>query len=162
MTAAEIRAVEAEGAEALLDTGLSVPLKSLRLPFGKSITLRVVMRRPTFGGQIRIAKEWLKMGVTSAEMWKMDHEAQMKFLVEHGKSVSRMIAMMICRGWLSRHLLIRPTSWFVRNMMSHEYLIDVVKKFVSLIGTDPFISIIRLAESVNPMPLRLSQDGKAS
>lgn len=149
-----IRQIEKEGAEALLDTGLSVPLKELHLPFfKKSFHLRVTMRRPTLAGQIRIAKEWLAMGVTSEEM---------QFLVKHGKKISRMVAYTLCRGWISRHLLVGLTAWAVRNWMENKYLISVIKKFVGLMGTDSFTSIIKSAETVNPMKLRKSQKKKGS
>lgn len=158
-----IRQIEKEGAEALLDTGLSVPLKELHLPFfKKSFHLRVTMRRPTLAGQIRIAKEWLAMGVTSEEMWRFTKEEEMQFLVKHGKKISRMVAYTLCRGWISRHLLVGLTAWAVRNWMENKYLISVIKKFVGLMGTDSFTSIIKSAETVNPMKLRKSQKKKGS
>lgn len=158
-----IRQIEKEGAEALLDTGLSVPLKKLHLPFfKKSFHLRVTMRRPTLAGQIRIAKEWLAMGVTSEEMWHFTKEEEMQFLVKHGKKISRMVAYTLCRGWISRHLLVGLTAWAVRNWMENKYLISVIKKFVGLMGTDSFTSIIKSAETVNPMKLRKSQKKKGS
>lgn len=158
-----IRQIEKEGAEALLDTGLSVPLKELHLPFfKKSFHLRVTMRRPTLAGQIRIAKEWLAMGVTSEEMWHFTKEEEMQFLVKHGKKISRMVAYTLCRGWISRHLLVGLTEWAVRNWMENKYLISVIKKFVGLMGTDSFTSIIKSAETVNPMKLRKSQKKKGS
>lgn len=158
-----IRQIEKEGAEALLDTGLSVPLKELHLPFfKKSFHLRVTMHRPTLAGQIRIAKEWLAMGVTSEEMWHFTKEEEMQFLVKHGKKISRMVAYTLCRGWISRHLLVGLTAWAVRNWMENKYLISVIKKFVGLMGTDSFTSIIKSAETVNPMKLRKSQKKKGS
>lgn len=158
-----IRQIEKEGAEALLDTGLSVPLKELHLPFfKKSFHLRVTMRRPTLAGQIRIAKEWLAMGVISEEMWHFTKEEEMQFLVKHGKKISRMVAYTLCRGWISRHLLVGLTAWAVRNWMENKYLISVTKKFVGLMGTDSFTSIIKSAETVNPMKLRKSQKKKGS
>lgn len=163
MTDEAVRQIQREGAEALLDTGLSVPLKALRLPFvRKELKIRVTMRRPTLAGQMRIAREWLKMDVTSEQMWKFTHEEQMEFLANHGKGVSRMIAMTVCRGWWSRHLMVRPMAWAVRNWMDNRYLIDCMRKFVALMGTDPFIVIIRSAEAVNPMRLRLSREEKGS
>ncbi|WP_373174983.1 hypothetical protein [Prevotella merdae] len=158
-----IRQIEKEGAEALLDTGLSVPLKEWHLPFfKKSFHLRVTMRRPTLAGQVRIAKEWLAMGVTSEEMWHFTKEEEMQFLVKHGKKISRMIAYTLCRGWISRYLLVGLTAWAVRNWMENKYLISVIKKFVGLMGTDSFIDIIKSAEAVNPMKLRKSQKTKGS
>ena len=37
------------------------------------------------------------MGVSSEQMWGFDKEQQMQFLAEHGKSISRMIAVTMCR-----------------------------------------------------------------
>ena len=158
-----IRQIEKEGAEALLDTGLSVPLKELHLPFFKKpILLRVTMRRPTLAGQIRIAKEWLAMGVSHEEMWHFSKEEEMQFLAKHGKKLSRMVAYTLCRGWISRHLLVGLTAWAVRNWMESKYLVSVTKKFVGLMGTDSFTDIIKSAETVNPMKLRKSQKKKGS
>lgn len=158
-----IRQVERETADALLDVGVSIPLKSFRLPFRKKpVQLRVTMRRPTMNGVIRISREYLKMGVSSEEMWHFDKEEEMQFLAEHGKGVSRMIAHTICRGWLSRHLLVGLTAWLIRNWVEHEYLLAAMTKFVCLMGTDPFIPIIRSAERINPMKPRLSHEKKGS
>lgn len=158
-----IRQIEREGAEALLDIGVSVPLKALRIPWRKRpLELRVTMKRPCMSGQLRIARTYLSMGVTSEEMWKFSKEEEMTFLVKHGKKVSRMIAYMICRGWLARKICVGLTSWFIREMMTYEYQMEVMKKFVTLMGTDPFIPIIRSAEISNPMKLRLSHVKKGS
>ena len=73
-----------------------------------------------------------------------------------------MIAYMICRGYFARKFGVWLTSWFIRNFMTHEYQIEVMKKFVTLMGTDPFIPIIRSAEISNPMKLRLSHVKKGS
>ena len=158
-----IKQIQREGADALLDVGVSVPLKAFRIPIRKNpVELRVTMKRPYLSGQIRFARTYLSMGVTSEEMWQMDKEDEMAFIAMHGKELSRMIALTICRGWWSRHLLLRPTAWFVRNMMEPEYITGAIKRFVSLMGTDPFIPIIRSAEMTNPMKLRLSQEKKGS
>ena len=158
-----IRQIQREGAEALLDIGVSVPLKALRIPWRKRpLVLRVTMKRPCMSGQLRIARTYLSMGVTSEQMWKFSKEEEMSFLVKHGKKVSRMIAYMICRGWLARKFCVGLMSWFIREMMTYEYQMEVMKKFVTLMGTDPFIPIIRSAEISNPMKLRLSHVRKGS
>jgi hypothetical protein len=158
-----IKQIQREGADALLDVGVSVPLKAIRIPFRKNpVELRVTMKRPYLSGQIRFARTYLSMGVTSEQMWNMDKEEEMTFIAEHGEELSRMIAYTICRGWWSRHLLLWPTAWFVRNMMEASYITGAIKRFVSLMGTDPFIPIIRSAEKTNPMTLRLSQKKKGS
>ena len=158
-----IRQIQREGADALLDIGVSVPLKAILIPFKKSpLVLRVTMKRPCMSGQLRIARTYLSMGVTSEQMWNFTKEEEMQFLVKHGKKVSRMIAYMICRGYFARKFGVWLTSWFIRNFMTHEYQMEVMKKFVTLMGTAPFIPIIRSAEMANPMKLRLSRRKKGS
>ena len=158
-----IKRIQREGADALLDVGVSVPLKAFRIPFRKKpVRLRITMKRPYMSGQLRVARIYLLMGVTSEEMKKYTKEEEMKFLLEHGKSVSRIMAYAVCRGYLSRHLLVGLTAWFVRNFVEHKYLMVAFRTFVRLMGTDPFINIIRSVERANPMKLRLSQKGKGS
>lgn len=159
----DIKQIQREGADALLDIGVSVPLKSFRIPLRKNpVELRVTMRRPYLSGQIRFARTFLSMGVTSEQMWNFSKEEEMRFIAEHGKELSLMVACTLCRGWWSRHVLLRPTAWFVRNCMAQDYLTGAVKRFVSLMGTDPFIPIIRSAEMTNPMKLRLSRKKEGS
>ena len=157
------RLVEREGAAALLDGGVSVPLKELRLPLRKKpVKLRVTMRRPRLGGLIRLAGVYLKLGVTAAEMEKFTKEQEMAFIAAHGKDISLMVALTLCRGWWSRHLLLRPAAWWIRHWMETRHLMACMRKFVLLLGTDPFTSIIRSAERTNPMKPRLSQARKGS
>lgn len=79
------RLIQREGAAALLDRGVSVPLKDIRLPFRKPLRLRVVMRRPRLGGLIRLARVYLSLGVTAKQMNKFTKEEEMAFLATHGK-----------------------------------------------------------------------------
>jgi len=159
-----IRQIQREGADALLDIGIEVPLKRLRLPWRKKpVELTVTMKRPYMSGQIAFARTYLQMGVTSSEMWDFTKEEEMKFLADHGRELSRMIVLTLCRGWWSRRWPVIPVvSWFVRNFMEPEYIGAVTKRFVSLMGTDPFMSIIISAERTNPMKLRVSQREKGS
>jgi hypothetical protein len=163
MDAATARMVQREGAAALLDRGVSVPLKDMRIPFRKKpLKLRVVMRRPRLGGLMRLARVYLSLGVTADRMKKFTKEEEMAFLAAHGKAVSRMIAYTLCRGWWSRHLLVGLTAWWVRHFMEPAYMEAAMRNFVFLLGTDPFTNFIRLAERTNPMKLRLSQRRKGS
>jgi len=158
-----IRRIQQEGAEALLDAGVSVPLKEVRLPFRKEpIRLRVTMKRPTMSGQLHIARTYLSMGVTAKEMGAFTKEEEMAFIANHSKAVSRIIAYAICRGYVARHLLVGLTAWWIRNFMEHRYMMGAFMTFVRFMGTRPFISIIRSAEMSNPMNLRLSQKRKGS
>lgn len=153
-----IRVIQQEAAEALLNVGVSLPLKELRLPFRrKPVVLRVTMRRPCMSGQIEIARTYLSMGVSSAEIENFSKEEQMRFLADHGEKICRMIALT-----LGNKSLARPLTWFVMHFVRYEYQLAAVRKFVSLMGTDPFIPIIRSAEKTNPMRLRLSQRKRGS
>ena len=157
------REIERESADVLLDAGVSVPLFSFKFPFLKRrFTVRATMRRPTLAGQIRIALWYNRMGVTSEQMWDFDKEQQMKFLAEHGYEISRIIAVTLCRGWWAQRLFERPMAWFVRHKMPHDYMLAAMTRFVTLMGTDPFLPIIRSAERMNPMKPRLSRKATGS
>ena len=154
-----IRKIQREGAEALLDAGVSLPLKDLRIPFRKEpLRFRLTMKRPTLARQIKIAHAYLTMDTTAAELEAMDHKEQMQFLARHGKTLSRIIALTMERWWLPSWLL----SWLVRHCMKYEYQKAAFREFVLLMGTQSFTTIIRSAEMTNPMRLRLSQGKKGS
>lgn len=141
-----------------MNVGVSLPMKAFRIPFCKKpIVLRVTMHRPTMAGQIEIARTYLSMGVTSSEMEKFSKEEQMRFLADHGDKICRLIALT-----LGRPVYVRLLTWFVKHFVRYEFQMAAVRKFVSLMGTDPFIPIIRSAEKTNPMKLRLSQKKKGS
>lgn len=157
MDEATARAIQREAADALLNRGVSIPIKEIKLPLCKRpIKLRVTLKRPYMSGQIEFARIYMSMDVTAEQMDAFDKEAQMQFLARHGSKISRMIACAVCVGPI-RRLFMRPVSWFIRNCVEQRYQIAAVTRFVSLMGTDPFIDIIRLAERTNPMRLRLSQ-----
>jgi len=122
MDEAVIKQIQREGADALLDIGVSVPLKAFHIPFRKSpLELRVTMRRPYMSGQILFARTYLSMGITSEEMWGFSKEEEMQFLASHGKAVSRMVAYTLCRGPFSRRVLLRPVAWLIRNFMEQAF-----------------------------------------
>ena len=157
------RMIEKEAAEALLDRGVSVPFKDFRIPLKKKpVKIRMTMRRPTLSAQIEIARLYLSMGVTTEEAVGMPKMRQMQFMAEHGKELSRIMVYTVCLGYVSRHLFVGLMAWAIRNFVEYKYQIAVVRKFESLMGTDPFIPIIRSAERTNPMRLRLSRKKKGS
>lgn len=152
------RAIEREAAEALLDVGVTLPLLSVRLPLTRRrVTVRVTMRRPTLGRMIEIARIYLSTGVRAEELERMTKEEEMRFLADHGKAVSRMIALTLGSWWKTGLL-----AWAVRHMVRHEYQLAAMRRFVSLLGTDPFLNIISSAERMNPMRRRLSRERKGS
>lgn len=158
-----VRRIQKEGAEALLNTGVSVPLKEFRLPFKKKpVRLRVTMKRPYMSGQLSIARTYLSMGVTSTQMEAFTKEEEMKFIVEHSKAISRIIAYTICQSYVSRHLFVGLAAWFIRNFVEDRYMMVAFRTFIRLMGTKSFTTIIRSVEISNPMKLRLSQKRKGS
>lgn len=157
------RAIEKEAAEALLDRGVSVPFKDIRLPFGKKpLKVRITMKRPTLAGQIEIGRQYLEMDTTAEEAMKLSRMEQMRFMARHGKRLSRILAYTVCRGYISRHLLVGLTAWLVRHFVEYRYQLAAAGQFERLMGTVPFMSIIRSAERTNPMKPRLSQGKKGS
>lgn len=157
------RMIEKEAAEALLDRGVSVPFKDIRIPWRKKpLTIRMTMRRPTLSAQIEIARLYLDMGVTTEKVEQMSKMRQMAFLATHGKTLSRIMAYTVCRGYVLRHLFIGLLAWAIRNFVEYKYQVAAVRTFESLMGTDPFTPIISSAERTNPMRLRLSQRMKGS
>lgn len=155
--------IEQEATEVLLDRGVSVPFKDIRLPFRKRpLRLRLTMRRPTLEAQIRIARLYLKMGATPGEVSAWPKRLQMRFLAEHGRDLSRIMAYTVCLGYTRRLLFVGVVSWLIRNFVPYCYQLAAVGTFESLMGTDPFMPIIRSAARMNPMKPRLSREGKGS
>ena len=149
--------VELEAADALLDIGVSLPLKQIRIPFLKPITVRVTMRRPCLGSQINIARQYVKLGVTYDQMLSFTKDQEMHFMATQGKRVSKMIALTICRGPVSGFLLSDLTAFLLRWFVDDLYLQGANVRFVALLGTKSFTSIIRSVERANPLKPRLSQ-----
>lgn len=155
--------IELEGTEALLDIGVSVPLKTIRIPFTKKeFIFRLTMKRPRLGNQIKIARLYLEMNITYRQMKLFTKEEEMAFIALHGKKVSKMVALTICRNGLSGSILCRPLAWFLRTFVEDKYLLSANLHFISLMGTKNFMTIIRSVEEANPMKPRLSQRVKGS
>ncbi|MDR0505449.1 MAG: hypothetical protein LBH32_01340 [Dysgonamonadaceae bacterium] len=156
--------IEAQVADALLDVGVRIPLKTFHFPFRKKpVQLRVTLKRPCLGTQIRIARLYLEMDVTCDELAAYNKEKQMHFMSEHGAKVSRMIALTICRGLVSGYLFSGIVAWFLRWFVENIYMEAAYERFVSLLGTTSFENIIKSAEMTNPLkPLNLSQKRKGS
>jgi hypothetical protein len=156
--------IEAEVAEALLDGGVQIPLKAFRLPFRKEpMRLRVTLKRPCLGTQIRIARLYLKIGVRAEQLQSFKKHEQLQFMAEHGRMISRIIALTICRGLITGYLFSGITAWLLRWFVENIYLEASFEKFVLLMGTHPFENIIKSVQEMNPLtPLNLSQKTKRS
>lgn len=152
--------VEIEAAEALLDVGVSLPFLQFKIPFReKPLSIRVTMKRPCLGSQIRIAKLYLELGVTHEEMEQFNKHEEMAFLAIHGKRVSKMVALTICRGAISG-IFAGFIAWLLRWFVPDKYLQGANQRFVSLLGTKSFTRIIESVQIANPLKPRTSQEEK--
>jgi len=155
--------VEQAAAEALLDRGVSVPFKEVRIPFTKRTWQpRVTMRRPRLGGQIRIARIRLGMETTADELDGFTPEQEDAFMARHGRALSRMIALTVCRGWLSGIVLAPLVAFIIRWRVDERFILAAHDTYISLLGAKSFSPIIRSAEILNPMKPTLSHKRKGS
>lgn len=143
--------IELLAAKVLADNGISLPL---RLPGDRH--MRWVMRIPNLESRVRISKMYLKMGVKYTDLGKYTFEQKLDFMRKHTKTVSRMVAYGIVRGWILGRLLNRPVAWMLRNCMHPAALEEAWMLAIGTMNTVPFGNIIRLAEVMNLMSPNLS------
>lgn len=151
------RNFEIEAAEALLDVGVSLPFFKI---FSRQV--RLTMKRPYLGGLVRYSRLYLKLGHTFSEIESFSNDDALRFLSKHGQHLSQMLALTICRGWLSGWLFVHPMAWLIRMSMPPEYLLQVNIIFGRLLSTRPFTTIISSIEAANPMRPRLSLPRKGN
>ena len=152
-----------EAAEALLDMGVSLPFKDIKIPFTSNrFTLRLTMKRPCLGNQIRIARLYMTLGVTYETMLTFDKHEQMLFLAKHGKTISKMISLVVLRGGVTGLLFSSLLAWLIRWCVNDKFIAAANTEFVHLLGTKNFMNIIRSCETANPLKPRLSQRKKGS
>lgn len=133
-----------------------------KIPFRKKpISLRLTMRRPCFGNQIRIARKFLGMGVSYEEMEAFTKDEQLQFIAQNGKTVAQMVALTICRGKLSG-IFAPLLAWLLLWLVDDTFLLLANLHFIPLIGTQHFTNIIKSCEWSNPLRPRLSQKRKGS
>ena len=155
--------IEKEAAEALLDIGVSLPFFRFKLPFFKKpIIIRLTMKRPCLGNQLALTRIYLQLGLTFEEIEKFNKHEEFAFMALHGKRLSQMIALTICRGAISGKLLSRMLSWLICWFVPREYLLGAIRNFVPLLGTRDFLPIIKSVQIANPTKLRMSQKRKGS
>lgn len=151
--------IEKEAAEALLDVGVSLPF--LKIPFTRRY-LRVTMKRPCLGNLFRITRLYLSMGVTCEQMQKFTKHEELEFISKHGKTITRMVALAICRGRIVGLLFSGIMAWLIRCFMDDKYIYAAGLQFVQLLSVKSFMPIIKSAEVMNPMTPRKSQTAKGS
>ncbi|MDE5706913.1 MAG: hypothetical protein K2H69_01890 [Alistipes sp.] len=146
--------IEIEAAEALLDIGVSLPF--FKIPFTRKV-VRLTMRRPCLGGQIRLARLYLRTGITYEEMLKFSKHEELAYMALHGRRVSKMVALTICRGAISGTLFSGILAWLLRWLVDDRYLRAAGMQFLRLLGTKSFMTVIRSVSTANQMRPRLSQ-----
>lgn len=155
--------IEIEAADALLDVGVSLPLLRIKIPFRrKSLQIRLTMKRPCLGNQIRIAKLYLETGTTHEAMERFNKHEELAFMALHGVRISKMVALTICRGKLSGWLLTPIVAWLLRWIVDDRWIQGANLRFITLLGTKSFMNIIGSVELVNPLAPRTSQKRKGS
>lgn len=149
-------------AEALLDYGVSLPLWRLKLPFLREWKIKVVMRRPYLGSRIRALRHYAKLGVSYEELTTMSRDQEIDFVAKHGKTIARIVAQCICRGYISGLILAPLVAWLILWRTRDEQLMLSCVIMVSLISTQNFAPIIRSMQMSNLLAPRLSQQKKGS
>lgn len=154
------RNIEQEAAEALLDVGISLPFFRFKIPFLRPWIVRLTMRRPFWGTQMRIAHLYLREGISTRQLTTMSKDDEMKFFDEHLVTLSRVLALTICRGYLSGRLLAPFVAFLIRWRVPREYSLEAQRHFCKLRASRDFTSIIAWAEKTNPFRPGTSQKRK--
>lgn len=102
------------------------------------------------GNQIRIARHYLALGVTTERIERFTRDEEQAFLVRHGRRLSLMLALTICRGYLSGLLLAPIVAWLIRWKVPRQYQLEAQRRFRELHGTRDFMPITVWAERTNP------------
>lgn len=155
--------IERSTAETILDSGISMPLLQFHFPFRKKLhALRITIRRPYLGTQIRLARRWLATGLRYDDVKSVDKEAQQKVILEHGRELSRMAAGVIWRGSVTDRLFGPVTAMLLRRFADQRHVLAIVTRFALLGDISAFANTIRLAQTTSPMTPRLSHTEKGS
>lgn len=146
---------ELRASELLLDLGVSVPYRPLGFLFKKK-RHSITMRTPGAGGMMRIANKYLALGAKYDDLKEYDFEQQMKFVAEHGRAISEIVACTIVRGDFWGRVLNKPVAWWLRWRVHPAYLGEAMVQMLTLLDITPFFATIKLAQAVNLMTRRLS------
>lgn len=147
--------------DALLDFGVSIPLRPLRFHRWK-IAPRVVIRRPPLGGLLRITRIWLSIGIEASVLEKMDAIQQLEFMQKHGRDVIKMVALMVCSGAIEGRILAPILALILKWRCHPDALIQVASVFFDTIDSKSFTTITRSIGALNLAAPRLGQKRKRS
>ena len=152
---------ELKATEALLDIGVSVPLRPLRFRKWK-ITPRVTIKRPPLGGLLRILRLWLPMNVQAEEIEKMTERERQVFIEKNGKDVTKMVALMVCSGFMTGKLFSPILAVMLHWRCHPDTLLLTTVAFMQLLDTKSFMNITRSVSALNVAAPRLGQKKKRS
>ncbi len=129
------RIIELEAAEALLDAGISLPLLRMRLLFLSRARAAHRNASPFWGTQMRIARLYLRQGIGAQKLAAATAEEEMAFFDEHPKELSQMVALTVCRGYLSGLILAPVVAFRALACSAREYLVEAQRRFSRLRAT---------------------------
>lgn len=141
----------------ILDMGVSIPLGPI---FG--FTPRLVMRAPYAGTLLRISRLYLSMGIEKSSLDNMSYEQIMELHIKYGKTISKMVALAILRGYWSGKFLTPVLAFVLIWLMKPTMLHEAWYQLLNMLDTRSFIKVIKSADQINLMKPRLSQQKKGS
>ena len=150
-----------KAADALLDIGVSVPLRPVRFRKWKR-TPRVTIKRPPLGGLLRILRVWIAMDTDTKQLNAMSESERLTFIAANGQALSKMVALMVCSGSVSGRVLAPLMAWVLRWRCHPDTLLYAALTFMNLQDTKSFTSIIASVESINVLEPAKSQGRKRS
>ncbi|WP_295990493.1 hypothetical protein [uncultured Alistipes sp.] len=118
------------------------------------------MRRPFWGTQMRIARIYLREGISTRQLKTMNQDEEMKFFDEHLVAVSQILALTICRGYLAGIILAPLVAFLIRWRVPRDYILEAQRRFCLLRPSRDFTTIIAWAEGTNPFRPVASRRGK--
>ncbi len=72
----------------------------------------------------------------------------MAFLAIHGKRVSKMVALTICRGAISDYCFPGIVAWLLRWFVPDKYLQGANQRFITPAGTKSFYAYYRIGSDI--------------
>lgn len=141
---------------ALLDIGVSIPLRPLRWKRWKWVP-RLTMKRPPLGGMLRILKLYLQMDTTSEQLSNMTDEQARAFFVKNARSLSKIVALAVYSGYWSGRLFAPLLAWVLRWRCDSSVLFFATTQLMDLLDAKSFTLIIRSVATINLTAPSLSQ-----
>ena len=150
--------IELLSATVIQDMGISLPLKV----YFRRRPLRVTMKVPVTRSFIRVTELYHKMGVTAKDYAGYTLEQRAEFISRHARTMSRIVAYGLVRGFFLGRLLNRPVAWLLCNTMDPFALCETWRQMLNAVNTVPFGNTIASVEAINRLSPMLSHSGKRS